>query len=206
MDIKKNNPLIFSLFLTTLFLFFISPSAIAASRGDSVTAKTSSGDIKEIKLYTGYHALIIGCGDYQKGWPRLPNPIADIQEVASLLKSLGWSVGVLKDPDGKTLKRELNKLVIYHGREKEKAIFVWFSGHGHTIKEADGTKLGYLVPIDAPDPGKDLLGFLDIAISMRQIESVSKQIMSKHVLMAFDSCFSGALFRMVRANPSPYIQ
>jgi hypothetical protein len=80
------------------------------------------------------------------------------------------------------------------------------SGHSQTIEDADGTKLGYLVPVDAPDPDKDLFGFMERAVSMRQIETVSKQIMSKHVLMLFDSCFSGAIFQMVRAKPSPYIQ
>ncbi len=45
-----------------------------------------------------------------------------------------------------------------------------------TIEEADGTKLGYLVPVDAPNPDNDLLGFLDRAISMRQIETISKQM------------------------------
>jgi hypothetical protein len=30
-----------------------------------------------------------------------------------------------------------------------------FSGHGHTLMEADGLKLGYLVPVDAPDPETD---------------------------------------------------
>lgn len=47
---------------------------------------------------------------------------------------------------------------------------------------------------------------MNSAISMRMIETASKQIKSKHVLMAFDSCFSGAIFQMVLAKPSPYIQ
>ena len=36
---------------------------------------------------------------------------------------------------------------------------------------------------------------------MREIESISLRIRSKHVLMLFDSCFSGALFSLVRAVP-----
>ena len=113
---------------------------------------------------------------------------------------------MLKNPDGDAFERRLNKLVTGHGRNTDLAILVWFSGHGHTIEEADGTRLGYLVPVDAPDPDKDLFGFLERAISMRRIETVSKQSRSKHVLMAFDSCFSGAIFQMVRSRPSPYIQ
>ncbi|MBW2248245.1 MAG: PEGA domain-containing protein [Deltaproteobacteria bacterium] len=166
----------------------------------------TSGTVKEIKLYSGYHALVVGCSDYRSGWPRLPNPVKDAKEVASMLKRLGWYVDILEDPDGKLLKRELNKLVTGPGKNREKGILVWFSGHGQTIEEADGTKLGYLVPVDAPDPDKDLLGFMERAVSMRQIETVSKQIRSKHVLMAFDSCFSGAIFQMVRSKPSAFIE
>ena len=175
-------------------------------RGISIQAKTHSGEIKEIQLYTGYHALVVGCGDYGSGWPGLPNPVKDANAVASMLEGMGWSVDLLEDTDGKTLRRELNKLVAGPGRSRDKAIMFWFSGHGHTIEEADGTNLGYLVPVDAPNPQKDLLGFMEQAVSMRQVETVSKQIRSKHVLMVFDSCFSGAIFQMVRARPSPYIQ
>ncbi|MGD8765029.1 MAG: caspase family protein [Desulfobacteraceae bacterium] len=194
------------LFLTAICLWLVSFPAYATSRGIMLKAKTATGTEKEIRLYSGYYALVIGCGDYQRGWPSLPNPVKDAMQVAALLSSMGWTVDVLKNPDGNTFQRTLNKLVAGPGRNRDMAILLWFSGHGHTIEEADGTKLGYLVPVDAPDPNKDLFGFLERAISMRRIETVSKQIRSKHVLMAFDSCFSGAIFQMVRSRPSPYIQ
>jgi uncharacterized caspase-like protein len=201
----KKFPAIFVLIIGVCFWIF--PFSLhSASRGITVKAKSSSGTVKEIKLYSGYHALVVGCSDYRSGWPRLPNPVKDAKEVASMLKKLGWYVDILEDPDGKLLKRELNKLVTGPGKSREKGILVWFSGHGQTIEEADGTKLGYLVPVDAPDPDKDLLGFMEHAVSMRQIETVSKQIRSKHVLMAFDSCFSGAIFQMVRSKPSAFIE
>jgi hypothetical protein len=37
---------------------------------------------------------------------------------------------------------------------------------------------------------------------MRDIESISLRIKAKHVLMLFDSCFSGSLFALVRAVPA----
>ena len=201
----KKIPAIFILIIGLCFWIF--PFSLhSASRGITVKAKSPSGTVKEIKLYSGYHALVVGCSDYRSGWPRLPNPVKDAKEVASMLKRLGWYVDILEDPDGKLLKRELNKLVTGPGKSREKGILVWFSGHGQTIEEADGTKLGYLVPVDAPDPDKDLLGFMEHAVSMRQIETVSKQIRSKHVLMVFDSCFSGAIFQMVRSKPSAFIE
>ena len=200
------NLRLFLFFIVLFFALFIINSSLATTRGIIVQTRTTSGASEQIRLYSEYYALVVGCGQYTQGWPPLPNPVKDAQEVAALLEGIGWRVDVLMDPEGAKLRRELNRLVIGVGRKKDKAILVWFSGHGQTIEEADGTKLGYLVPVDAPDPDKDLLGFMEKSISMRQIETVSKQIRSKHVLMAFDSCFSGAIFQMVRSKPSPYIQ
>jgi hypothetical protein len=43
--------------------------------------------------------------------------------------------------------------------------------------------------------------FSTCAISMRDIEAISLKIKSRHVIMLFDSCFSGSLFNIVRAVP-----
>ncbi|WP_419662349.1 uncharacterized protein Dvar_28080 [Desulfosarcina variabilis str. Montpellier] len=201
-----------SLATMAVFLFWFCPTALAspdanaAARGLFVETRTITGSTREIKLYDGYHALVVGCGAYRAGWPFLPNPVKDAREVAAMLKGLGWHVETLENPDSRIFRRSLNRLITGPGKKKEIAILFWYSGHGHTLAEADETKLGYLVPVDAPDPEKDLPGFMDSAISMRTIETVSKQISSKHVLMAFDSCFSGAIFQMVRARPSSYVQ
>ncbi len=206
MDIKRIKILTISLFILTLSFGPLSSSAHAVSRGITVKAKTSSGTVKEIPLYSGYYALVIGCGNYQKGWPKLPNPVKDAREVSQMLKDMGWTVDLLEDPDWEQLDIALNTLITGPGRIKDQATLVWFSGHGHTLGEADGTQLGYIVPVDAPRPGQDEMGFMRKAIDMRQMETISKRIQSKHVLMLFDSCFSGAIFSMVRANPSDYIK
>ncbi len=176
-----------------------------AAEGVWVRSRTKAG-FQEQKLYSGYYALVIGCSDYENGWPPLPNPVKDARQVAKALESMGWQVDLLENPTWAKLRQALNRLVTGPGRDPDKAILVWYSGHGHTLAEADGTNLGYIVPIDAPLPDKDEFGFMEKAIDMRQIETVSKRIGSKHVLMIFDSCFSGAIFSMVRAVPSEYIE
>ncbi|MGD8881206.1 MAG: caspase family protein [Desulfobacterales bacterium] len=194
------------LFLAVLCICFVTSPAFAASRGILVKTHTSSGASRQLKLYSGYHALVVGCGAYRAGWPKLPHPVADAREVAATLKQLDWEVELLEDPGWDRLDTALNRLIAGPGRAKDKAVLFWFSGHGHTLEEADGTKLGYIVPVDAPRPSQDEIGFMRRAIDMRQIETVAKRIRSKHVLMVFDSCFSGALFTMVRAAPSHYIE
>lgn len=180
--------------------------AMRGGKRIQVIAHTAEGEARIVSLYSGYHALVIGCSDYRKGWPRLPNPVQDAKEVAKLLREMGWNVSLVTDPDWATLRTALNSLITGPGREKDKAVLVWFSGHGHTLKEADGSKLGYIVPVDAPDPDRDEMGFMEHAISMRQVETVARRIHSKHVLMIFDSCFSGAIFQITRAKPPPFIQ
>ena len=115
-------------------------------------------------------------------------------------------VNLLEDPDWATLRRALNKVVVGPGKQKDRAVLFWFSGHGHTLKEAGGKKLGYIVPVDAPNPDRDELGFMEHAISMREIETIAKRIQARHAIMLFDSCFSGAIFQAVRSKPSPYIE
>ena len=88
------------------------------------------------------------------------------------------------------------------GRQKERAVLFYYAGHGETESMADGTKMGYIIPRDCPLLAKDPMGFAAKAVSMRDIESASLRMRAKHVLMLFDSCFSGALFALVRAVPS----
>ena len=171
-----------------------------------IPVKVAEGQTKRVELYSGYYALVVGCGAYLKGWPPLPNPVKDAAEIALTLREMGWEVDLVEDPDAERSLDALSRLVAGPGQDKEKGILFWFSGHGETLDEADGTKLGYIVPVDAPDPRRDETGFVKKAIDMRQLETIAKRIRSKHVLMAFDSCFSGAIFNMVRSSPSPYLQ
>ncbi|MCP4701136.1 MAG: caspase family protein, partial [Gammaproteobacteria bacterium] len=182
--------------------------AAASSRSIKrvVRAHTLEGAAREIELYSGYHALVIGCAAYNNGWEPLPNPVKDARKVAAALKKIGFTVKLIKNPDAAALRLALNGLVSGAGEDVHRAILVYFAGHGHTLTKADGKKLGYIVPADAPDPDKDKAGFINRAMSMRDIEEISMLIPARHVLMAFDSCFSGSVFRAARGKPSKYIR
>ena len=191
----------------SIMFFFIGLSSYSfASEGVSIRTMSPDGSEKDFKLYSGYYALVIGCGDYREGWPMLPNPVKDTEEVAKALKALGFEVRHLKDADHRQLRRALNELVALSREDTEKGILVFFAGHGHTLTMADGSRLGYLIPVDAPDPDIDLVGFMDRAVSMQNIEQISMLIRAKHVLMVFDSCFSGALFALSRAKAPKFIE
>ena len=172
-----------------------------------IKARDRYGAEKMVSLYSaGYYALVVGCGDYQKGWQNLSYPVRDSHEVAGMLGKLGWEVDLLENPTGREFRTALNRVIVGPGKQKDRGILFWFSGHGHTLAEAGDTKLGYLVPSDAPNPYDDELGFMEKAVSMRDMETVARRIRSKHVLMLFDSCFSGSVFLAVKSAPSPYIE
>jgi len=204
MEVKVNirrvkTPAINMLIISICFLL-LSFSTYAASRGIYVKAKTSSGGMKEISLYSGYHALVVGVSDYET-WPDLPNATKDAHEIARLLKRMGFEVKTVTNPSSRELKNALNDLTYKYGLESNRAILFYYAGHGETEKLADGNKLGYIIPRDCPLLKEDPQGFVSKAISMKDMEVYSLRIRSKHVLMLFDSCFSGSLFSLVRAVP-----
>ena len=179
-----------------LVMLAFPPAAFAANRGISVTTKAG----KPVKLYRDYAALVIGISDYRY-WPKLPGAIRDAKEVAAALQSKGFKVKLVQNPDSDTLKDILNRLPYNQGKPKDRALLIYFAGHGATESLADGAKMGYIVPKDCPLPNVDPAGFAGLGISMQSFESLARRIRCRHVLMAFDSCFSGSLFALGRAAP-----
>jgi uncharacterized caspase-like protein len=118
------------------------------------------------------------------------------------LKVLGFEVKLVLDPTYREMRTVLNEMIYQMGNEKSRALLFYFAGHGETETLADETKMGYIIPKDCPLLEQNPMGFGTHAISMRDIESISLRIKAKHVLMLFDSCFSGSLFALVRAVPA----
>ena len=192
-----NMKKLFLLFLTLLLtiLSFLIPLQ-AANRGISVVSKRG----QSLHFYNDYQALVVGVSNYEL-WPKLPNAANDAVEVAKKLKSMGIHVKLVLDPTYRELKTALTDMVYKMGREQNRGVLFYYAGHGETERLADGKNMGYIIPRDCPLLMKDPGGFANHAVSMREIESASLRIRSKHVLMLFDSCFSGALFALVRAVP-----
>jgi len=187
------------IFLSILFLsvFFVyTTSSLSTTRGIRVTAKEG----QSLYLYKSYHALVVGVSNYER-WPKLPHAVNDAKEVAAKLNGMGFEVKLLLDPTAREMRTAMRKMVYEMGREENRALIFYYAGHGETEALADKTKMGYIIPKDCPLLGKDPMGFATHAISMRDIESASLRIKAKHLLMLFDSCFSGSLFALVRAVP-----
>jgi hypothetical protein len=189
--------LFFFIPLSIIMLGFCIPSPVyATTRGIRVTTEQGTS----VYLYKDYHALVVGVSNYER-WPKLPNAVNDAREIAAKLKELGFSAKLVTDPTARDMQTLLSELVYDMGTEEKRAVLFYYAGHGETETLADGTKMGYLIPRDCPILERNPKGFATHAISMRDIESASLRIKAKHVLMLFDSCFSGSLFALVRAVP-----
>ena len=180
-----------------LVLLFVPLQLFASTRGISVISKEG----KNLYLYKDYYALVVGVSDYEY-WPDLQGVEDDVRKTTKALEDSGFNVSMLLNPTSRELREKLNSLAYEVGSEEDRAILFYFSGHGETETLATGEKLGYLIPRDCPILNQDLIGFSEKAISMNLIETYALRIKSKHVLMLFDSCFSGSMFASLKSVPS----
>ena len=180
-----------------IFCFLLLTSiAYTSQRGIKITTTTG----KDISLYTDYYALVIGNSNYDN-WPDLPNARKDAEEVAGMLRELGFEVTLRTDLNSDEMIDALNDFTYNYGNIDDRALIFYYAGHGETEILADGNKLGFIIPTDSPLIERDPSEFTKKAISMTQIEDYTLKIKSKHVLMLFDSCFSGSIFSLGRAAP-----
>jgi len=154
-----------------------------------------------VTLYNESYALVIGMSDYGSGWPDLPGVRADIQAVRGALSEQGFEVVVRENLDRQRLEQAFMEFITTYGQQPENRLVFYFAGHGHTVTLAYGDDMGYIVPVDAPNPNDDRVGFLSKALDMQMIEVYARRIQSKHALFLFDSCFSGSIFSLSRAAP-----
>jgi len=178
-----------SLVLIYGILLFFCLAAIAWGNNQPATLT----DVNDQYLSLDYHALVVGVSNYNK-WPVLPNTAMDARQVASLLRRAGMKVLLLIDPNSKELKAALKDFVYITGKEKNRSILFYYAGHGETRIMADGTRTGWIIPKDCPLLRSNAKEFGDKAISSRTLETYSIQMRARHVLMLFDTSFSGEMF------------
>ncbi len=156
--------------------------------------------------YGGSQALVIWAGDYRNPfWKKLNNLRSEAAQVEAALRRQGFHVTMVANPTAEELRESLENFIQRHGFNPDNRLVIYFAGHGWTR----ANDLGYLVPVDAPDAStvQGDLEFARRALSMEQIISWSKQMEAKHVLFIFDSCFSGAIFKVRSASlPPAYLE
>ncbi|MEI6174781.1 MAG: SUMF1/EgtB/PvdO family nonheme iron enzyme [Bacteroidota bacterium] len=158
-------------------------------------------DGKPTTLYQNSYALIIGVADYNNGWSQLPGVKEEVATVKTALETNGFKVDVVMNPDKNGLDKAFTDFITRCGQAIDNRLLFYFAGHGYTVKTSYGEELGYIVPVDAPNPNYDLAKFQSQSMEMAQVEIYARRLQAKHAIFIFDACFSGSLFTSTRAVP-----
>ncbi len=189
---------------SSAFASLLLAGALAAGEAERglrpLTVRDAAGS--EVASFAASHALVIGCSAYNAGWQPLEGVGADVEAVAAALETSGFRVTRLLDPDAARLQQALRAFVVGPGGTADNRVLIYFAGHGATQPLDDGRKMGYLVPVDAPRPDKDLARFRQTALDMQEVETMARRMAARHALFMFDACFAGTLFAM-RSGPTP---
>jgi uncharacterized caspase-like protein len=181
--LMKHIRFILFLCVLTLLTGTTLDAAPKPKRGVQVTPKSAPA---LDSLYQNSYAVIIGVNAYDK-WPSLEYAVKDARAMTEKLKSLGFQTTILLDQHAtkdnilKILGDDLPQKV-----QKNDRVVIFFAGHGQTEEMADGTQMGYIVPVDA-----DTRNIFSTAISMDQVRVFSRRLRAKHVLYLIDSCYAG---------------
>jgi hypothetical protein len=163
---------------------------------------TVKSDIDELpamkaKLNKNSYALVIGIEQYRQKLPRADFAVNDARTVTEYLtKVLGFpEENVIMLLNDRALKSDFEKYFerwLSNNVEKDSVVFIYYSGHG-----APNPKTGdaFLVPYDGDPSFIDETGY-----SLRKIYEALGKLPAKRVIVALDSCFSGAGGRSVLAK------
>ena len=165
----------------------------------SLTVKAVDGT--QLGSFKASYALVIGESAYTDGWPKLAGVKTDVQLVSKALGDSGFQVTVRQDLSSDAVKQAYEDFIETYGLDEGNRLLFYYAGHGHTLKLAGGRDMGYIVPVDTPNPNDDANGFKKKAIPMNFFDTWAKQIEARHALFLFDSCFSGSIFNVTRAVP-----
>ncbi len=132
-------------------------------------------------------AAVIGIDSYAHGVPPLRTAVNDARRLGELLATHhGYEVLSLLDAEATRarivtlLKEELPARV-----EPDDRVFIYFAGHGVAVDGHDGPN-GYLLPVDASRADESTF------LAMPLLHEAIVALPCRHMLVVFDSCFSGA--------------
>lgn len=172
------------------------------SPAKTMASKQPVSDVDELpavksKPNKNAYALIIGIEQYRQKLPAADFATHDAQVVAEyLVKVMGYSAeNVVVLLNDKASKSDFDK---YLGRwlsnnvEKDSSVFIYYSGHG---APNPNTGDAYLVPYDGDPSYIDDTGY-----SLQRLYEQLGRLPAREIVVALDSCFSGAGGRSVLAK------
>jgi Caspase domain len=166
-------------------------------KAQAITSDIDKLPLVKARQNRNAYAIVIGIEQYRQKLPRADFAVRDAQTVTDYLtKVMGYpeeNVVTLTNDHATyvDLVKYLEKW-LPNNVEQDSSVFVYYSGHG-----APNPKTGdaYLVPYDGDPSFIDQTGY-----SLRRMYDTLGKLPTKHIIVALDSCFSGAGGRSVLAK------
>ncbi|MBI3397872.1 MAG: caspase family protein [Deltaproteobacteria bacterium] len=143
------------------------------------------------------YAIVIGIESYRQKLPKSDFSIHDAQTMTEYLtKVMGYpEENVVTLTNEHAAKSDFEKYFekwLFNNVEKDGSVFIYYSGHG-----APNPKTGdaFLVPYDGDPSFIDQTGY-----SLKRLYEALGKLPTKEIIVALDSCFSGAGGRSVIAK------
>jgi formylglycine-generating enzyme required for sulfatase activity len=126
-------------------------------------------------------ALVIGNAAYEE-FGALQNPANDAEDIAGVLRSLGFAVTLVTDAD----QAAMNSAVVRFGNQlstsRDSVGFLYYAGHG--VQASDGRN--YFIPVNAQIPSEAFLG--QSALSLETVLALLDAAQNKLNIVVLDAC------------------
>jgi hypothetical protein len=170
----------------------------ATLRASEVTVKSDVDDVPKLAVAPrkNDYAIVIGIERYRQKLPHADFAAHDAQTMTEYLSKLGYPdenvVTLINDHAAKSdLEKYLEKWLPTNASSGS-SVFIYYSGHGApNVASGDA----YLVPYDGDPSFIDETGY-----SLKRMYAALEKLPAKRVIVALDSCFSGAGGRSVLAK------
>jgi uncharacterized caspase-like protein len=169
---------------------------------EKISAPSVQTDVDELpsikaKPNKNAYAIVIGIESYRQKLPKADYAVADAKTMTEYLtKVMGYpEENVVTLINDRALKSDFEKYFekwLPNNAEKDGTVFIYYSGHGApNVKTGDA----YLVPYDGDPSFIEQTGY-----SLKKLYESLNKLQAKEIIVALDSCFSGAGGRSVLAK------
>ena len=173
------------------------PSTVISSPASF--AKSDVDDLPSAKIIQkkNSYAIVIGVENYRQKLPKADFAVSDAKKVSEYLeKVLGYPeknvITLLNEQAAKSDFEKYFERWLGNNVDNDATVFVYFSGHGAPDPKNGGA---YLVPYDG-----DPTFIAETGYSLKRMYDALGKLQAKEIVVALDSCFSGAGGRSVIAK------
>ena len=170
------------------------PGTLCLKRPEEApAAKASAPDAPAVRRQL---AVLFGNNNYASPIPGLETPIADVGEIAAVLRTqFGYDVKVVENASKTQIIATLNAIAA--DAKEDDSVFIFYAGHGYLLEKIN---MGFWIPIDGSvkSPGN--------WISNQDISKLLAAIPARQLILISDSCFSGSLTREYKVDTQTVTQ